>query len=88
MTLRRLKAELFAQEPAHPRWIKLGCRQKKEFRSLGGSIAVPDEATSITIEYEMGIGAQVRRKLTTKFATRFLPALFAQRPQWLALLRQ
>jgi hypothetical protein len=88
MTLRRLRAELFAQEPANPRWIKLTYRQRKEFRSYGGGVAVPDKATSVTLEYEMGIGVQVSRKLSTKFAARFLPALFTERPQWLALLRQ
>ena len=88
MILRRLRAELFAQESANPRWIKLSCRQKKEFRSLGGGVAIPDGATSVTMEYETGIGVQNSRKLSAKFAARFLPALFAQRPQWIALLRQ
>jgi hypothetical protein len=87
ITLRRLRAELFAQEAADPRWIRLSCRQKKETLAIGRGIGVPADATSVTIEFDMGIGAQVSHKLATKFAARFLPALFTQRPHWLALLR-
>lgn len=88
ITLRRLRAELLAQDSDNPRWIKLSCRQKRETRAIGGRIAVPADAASVTIEFDMGAGVQVSRKVTTKFAARFLPALFARRPQWLALLRQ
>lgn len=88
ITLRRLGADLFAQEPANPCWIKLSCRQRKATHAIGVDIAVPPGATSITIEFGMGMDASVSRKLGTKFAASFLPALFVQRSQWLALLRQ
>ena len=86
--LRRLRNELFAQATAIPRWIKLSYRQGKVVGAIDSGLGIPHGATSVLIEYDMGAGAPPSRTLPSKFAAGFLPALFAARPQWLALIKK